>query len=238
MWVARFLKALPTIQADYPTGRYVFLTLTVRNCGLTELRTTISHMQESWKRLSHRKQFPALGFARALEVTRSKDGSAHPHFHALLMVPSGYFHGKGYLTQAQWTQLWKEALRADYTPIVHVRAVRPNKKRSATIEGAGGDQAAVNGSALAGAIVETFKYTVKEEDLIGNGDSSDRQWLEELTRQLHNSRAIALGGVFKKYMSESDPEDLIGEDVSAELVEELSLRFGWRENVQRYAKVQ
>ena len=61
MWKARFIKALPSIAADYPTARWIFLTLTVKNCPLPELRENLNCMNAAWKRLTLRKIFPALG---------------------------------------------------------------------------------------------------------------------------------------------------------------------------------
>jgi plasmid rolling circle replication initiator protein Rep len=223
MWIARFLKAVPKIQADHPKARWLFLTLTVRNCDITELKGTIGGMNQAWKRLSLRKQFPMIGFARGTEVTKGKDGTAHPHFHVLGMVNPSYF-SHGYLSQADWQQLWKEALRVDYEPVVDVRAVKPNPKRP--------------GSGLESAIVETLKYATKPEDLFGSGSPDDQTWLLELTKQLHKTRAIALGGVLKNYLSESEPEDLLTEQGESELLEEASrLLFTWRDEVRRYAKV-
>ncbi len=233
MWTARFFKALPKITEDYPTARYIFLTLTVRNCELTELRETLKGMNQAWQRMIQRKQFPALGFARSTEVTRSKDGTAHPHFHALLMVKASYFNGTKYLKQADWSELWQDCLRANYTPVVNVKAVKANKKRADLAE----QEMPPEQAPIMAAIVETFKYSIKPEDLIGNGTQMDAEWLAELTAQLHKTRAIALGGVFKQYMSEDEPEDLIGEAEEAEEVDYQSLWFGWREMVKRYAKV-
>jgi plasmid rolling circle replication initiator protein Rep len=222
MWIARFLKALPRIQTDYPKARWLFLTLTVRNCDITDLKGTIRVMNQSWQRLSQRKQFPLIGFARATEVTKGKDGTAHPHFHVLGMVKPSFF-SHGYLTQADWQQLWKEALRIEYDPVVDVRAVKPNPKRP--------------GSGIDAAVVETFKYSTKPEDLFGSGSQDDQAWLVELTTQLHKSRAIALGGVLKDYLSESEPEELLTEQGDAELLEEATrLLFGWRESLSRYVK--
>lgn len=228
MWVARFLKALPAITADYPTARYLFLTLTVKNCPLGELRSTLAEMNRAWKRLTLRKQFPAIGSARSTEVTRGKDGLAHPHFHVLMMVEPNYF-SRNYLSQLDWTKLWQSCLQVDYTPIVHVKAVKPNRKRSMV-------QASTADLVTAG-VVETFKYSVKPADLVGEGGEVDRAWLIELTQQLHKTRAVALSGVFKNYLSESEPEDLIGEDEEGEDLGDMSLLFGWREMVQRYIKI-
>lgn len=224
MWVARFLNVLPALSKDYPTARYLFLTLTVRNCPLEELRATLNHLNASWKRMAHRKDFPAIGFARATEITKGKDGTAHPHFHVLMMVKQTYFKGTNYLSQADWAELWRGCLQVEYTPVVDVRAVKPNRKHGA--------------EALPVAIVETFKYSVKPEDMLGGGTEQDRSWLVELTKQLQKTRAIALGGVLRHYLSEGDPEDLLTETGADDLLEDAGrLYFGWREVLQHYVKL-
>ncbi len=269
MWTGRFLQAMPAILRDYPSARFIFLTLTVRNCELSDLRPTLEHMNKSWRRMSQRKSFPAIGFVKSMEVTRNWDVSykgayqgrlggktldkwkkdhkgykakelvlkatteVHPHFHALLMVEPGYFAGHSYLSQSDWTELWRSCLRIDYTPIVDVKAVKPNKRWQT--EGQG--ELLPAEQLLAGAIVETVKYSVKPGDLVGEGTEDDRQWLLQLTQQLEHTRAVALGGVFRNYLSDSEPEDLIGEDGKGEEISESSIYFGWRELAQRYLKV-
>ncbi|MBE3060871.1 protein rep, partial [Klebsiella pneumoniae] len=65
----------------------MFLTLTVRNCAIEELGETLSRMDTAFQRLKDRKEFrPVQGGIRTTEVTRGSDGSAHPHFHTLMMV--------------------------------------------------------------------------------------------------------------------------------------------------------
>jgi hypothetical protein len=180
-------------------------------------------MNKSWERLSKRKQFPALGCLKSVEVTCGINGTAHPHFHVILMVNASYF-GEGYLSQPKWAQLWQESLRADYTPRVNVQAVKPPK-------GSSGDQVV---DQLAKALCETLKYSVKPDDLV-----SDREWLLELTTQLHKTRAVSVGGVFKNFLSEEEPEDLIHTDENSdEPTPDNSLWFSWREMLQRYLKCQ
>lgn len=230
MWTARFLKAFPAILRDYPNTRFIFLTLTIRNCDIEELRSKLDWMNQSWKRMSHRKQFPAIGFARSTEVTRGKDDSTHPHFHVLLMVDPGYFAGKNYLSQQDWTELWRSCLQIEYTPIVHVKAVKPNRRWLANNQDVSAERK------LASAVVETFKYSVKPEDLIGQETERDRQWLLQLTSQLDKTRAVALGGVFRSYLSESEPEDLVGKADETENVSASSVFYNWVEIVKRYLK--
>lgn len=219
MWVARFLKAIPALNYDYPKARYIFLTLTVENCQVSELRATVKQMNLAWKRLSLRKEFPAIGFAKSLEVTRSEKGEAHPHFHVLMMVNPSYFDGKNYLSQERWTELWRDCMRLSYTPIVHVQAIKPKKNKPES-------------SALESAVCEVFKYSVKPQDLV-----ADQEWLLEVTDQLHKTRAVAIGGEFKNYLVEDEPEDLIGESEKIDELLESSITFGWREMRKRYVKV-
>ncbi|MBD2119155.1 protein rep [Microcystis wesenbergii] len=248
MWRARFLKALPKICADYPRGRFIFLTLTVRNCPLEDLRETIAWMNSSWKKMTMRKNFPALGWIKCIEVTRSEDDMAHPHFHCLLMVNQTYF-SRGYISQSDWTKMWKECLKVDYTPIVNIKRVKEHKQKRKQIVDSVNDSNVNNcdnttvdtsvDDIIAG-VLETIKYSVKPDDLIGTktAKTSPQDWLAELTRQLHKTRSIALGGIFKEYLSEDEPEDLINADIEEETdldEEEYNYIFEWREVTKRYA---
>ena len=248
MWRARFLKALPKICADYPRGRFIFLTLTVRNCRLEDLRETIAWMNASWKKMTMRKNFPALGWIKCIEVTRGETDLAHPHFHCLLMVNETYFKD-GYISQANWTKMWKECLKVDYTPIVNVKRVTNRKHKSKQSVDNDNDVTVNNtknrpvdnpvDDIIAG-VLETIKYSVKPADLIGEDYMfvTPQDWLAELTRQLHKTRSIALGGIFKQYLSEDEPEDLINAEIEEEtdLDEEgYNYIFEWREIMRRYA---
>ena len=225
MWRARFFKALPKIQEKYSTGRWIFLTLTVRNCEVSELRATLTNMNTAWSKLTRRKVFSALGFLKSVEVTRAANGTAHPHFHCLMLVPAGYF-GKGYIPQAEWGALWQSCLKADYTPRVDVRAVKGEKDPlNSTLE--------ASNKAMMKAVCETLKYAVKPADLL-----ADPEWLGELTKQLQNTRTISIGGVLKEFFSEDDPEDLINGDIEEEekTEDDTFLFFDWSNVVKRYKK--
>ena len=224
MWQARFLKALPAIEQSHPTARWLFLTLTVRNMPVQELRSSLSDMNKAWNRLRLRREFAnnVLGWIRTTEVTRGADDSAHPHFHCLLMVRPGYFAGKNYITQSRWTDLWRECARLDYQPIVDIRVVKPKLKP--------GDSS----SALRNAVAETLKYAVKPEDLHGD-------WLIELTRQVHHLRFIASGGVLKDVLRETEESNedlLLLDDESDGSGDQEMLFFDWRRLIRRYVKRQ
>lgn len=212
MWLARFLKAMPALLEEHSGCKFILLTLTVRNCEVTELRATLDDMNRSWTRLTKLKVFPALGWVKSVEVTRSHDGTAHPHFHCLLMVDKTYFTGRRYLSQSRWSELWQQSMRLNYTPIVDVRKVKD-----------GG---------LHGAVCEVVKYAVKPSDL-----ASDSSWLEEVTRQLHKTRAIALGGCLREFLRDDEPEDLIhaeGDEDLAVSTDGTVISFDWKEQQKRY----
>lgn len=262
MWVARFNRAFPRIYQDHPEMRYILLTLTVRNCSVLDLRDTVKAMNYAWDKLTRRKVWPALGFVRSLEITRGKDGSAHPHFHVVLAVPPGYFGGK-YLSTAKWASLWQAVLGVDYTPIVDVRIVKPKKlehlRRTSPL---GVDEvmmdetrAAItnpkhfneNGGCssydpwheafqpkpwefLLAGITEVIKYAVKPSDMV-----ADPAWLLDLADQLRKLRAVAVGGIFRKYLAEDEPEDFLTENEDERRENPGGLHFGWRED-PRHAK--
>ena len=106
----------------------------MRNCPVGQLGETLTAMNAGWNRLRGCKDFkPVTGWVRTTEVTRGRDGSAHPHFHALLMVPPSMF-AKNYVKQARWVELWQQAMRLDYTPVVDVRAVKSKAPREGQSE--------------------------------------------------------------------------------------------------------
>ena len=89
-----FLPVPAAYRGGYPNARWMFLTLTVRNCAIEELGETLSRMNTAFQRLKDRKEFrPVQGWIRTTEVTRGSDGSAHPHFHTLMMVPPSMLSG-------------------------------------------------------------------------------------------------------------------------------------------------
>ena len=222
-WQAKMFDALPKITEKYTAHRWIFVTLTVRNCDLVDLRSTVADMNKAFKRLSELVSFPAIGWVKSLEVTRnSETGQAHPHFHCLMLVKGGYFGGKSYINQEEWRSLWQRCLRSQYLPVVNVKAVKPKKNKLT-------DELDDIGKS----ITETFKYSVKESDLI-----ADENWLLELTNQLHKTKAIAIGGVLKSFLKEEkEDDDLIHVDESdndVEIEDNIKLLFGWREAVKRY----
>ena len=223
MWQARFYQALPDLETQYPNARWIFLTLTVKNCPVNELKETLQAMNKAWQRFIKRKDFKSVqGFIRTTEVTRSKMGEAHPHFHALLMVPPSYFKGGNYVRQSRWTEIWQDCLRVSYTPVVDVRTVK-NCDASDPRTG------------LQRAVSETLKYSVKPDDMV-----KDPDWFLEMTRQVHKMRFVATGGALKDVLrvEEETQEELIliTDDSESKPDDGKRLAFNWRSNERKYRR--
>jgi plasmid rolling circle replication initiator protein Rep len=210
MWKAKAYKILPKIVEQYPDHRWLFLTLTVRNMEITTLKQTLKDMNSGFQRLAQRKAFPAIGWLRSTEVTRGRDGNAHPHFHCLLLVSKSYF-GRNYLSKSDWIEMWQKSMRLDYKPVLDVQAVKQGDKPMDLVP-------------------ELLKYCTKETDMVAS-----REWFIELTRQMFKMRCIATGGVLKQHLKalEEEPEDLIGsEESSAD--DYGQVYFGWQRAEKKY----
>jgi len=196
-WRAKFFELLPSLLDQYPSSRFLFLTLTVPNCPVEDLSIKISDMNKAWQRFIQRKTFRhVLGWVRTLEITREgtkqgfsdRVGYAHPHFHVLLMVSSSYFSGKNYITQKDWQEAWSSSMRNSCIKSVHIKAIKEDDREQ-----------------LMKQICETLKYSVKVSDMLG-----DDAWYLEMCQQTYKKRLIASGGVIKGFLaSGTDEDDLI-----------------------------
>ena len=198
--------------------QWLFLTLTVKNTTSESLSETISGMFEGFNRLTKYKAFKTSvkGFFRALEVTKNRDaeseafGTYHPHFHVLLCVPASYFKKKEYyITQNEWTSLWKKAMKLDYTPVVHIQKVKPKENLNDVKTYEDKVKYAIQEQK---AILEVSKYPVKDTDVIrGNKVTEENvETLKALDTALAYKRLIGYGGLLKEIHKElnlSDAED-------------------------------
>ena len=217
VYKARAYKALPAFIEDHPKTRYLFMTLTVKNCEVWELRDTISHLNKSFARLTKLKLWPGIGYLKTVEVTRGKRGDSHPHLHILVALEPSYYARK-YISKKKWIELWQRCLRVDYKPILDVKAIKPT-------------------DSPVGLLAELIKYQTKPNDLI----FADKEWFLEYTKQIHGTKAFSLGGDFKEYFRELDKEEtteeMIGDDGEGEL-DEGHLMFNWRWWEKKYRLVE
>ena len=245
VWRARLLKGLGAFQVDHPKHSGVFLTLTVRNCAVHELRDTVRHLHESLKRLTKTVAWPTEHWMRRTEVTASvahpsssaltlgasteeplplgggRIQSLHPHIHCLLLVRPSYW-SRDYISQLRWQQEWQMAARLDYPPVVDVRRAKAKPGNESPDE-----------IAPISAVVEAAKYATKATDLIGLGDA--------LPAFHHEMRGLRLYGISKslqRYISAGDVSaaELLDTDqlASPDMPPSMSAVAQWFDSVQEY----
>ena len=166
--------------------RYIFLTLTVPNCHIDDLRATIEHMNKSFQRMKEPKRFQnsILGYLRVLEYTveKKRKDYIHPHFHILLAVEPRYFVDERYINQKEFLQMWRDATRKQNITQVDVRRIKSKNENFSDIDSA---------------IIETVKYSVKHSDLVKR-TNEDFYYLYTQTKNL---RFISAGGILKEHLN-------------------------------------
>lgn len=151
----RFAEMCNTLSfmVDFEEASCAFWTVTVRNCALEDLKGTITKMNQAWHRILQRKTFKnhVTGWARSLEVTYNPERrDFHPHFHVIVLTDGSMSEGDFYRTLSKE---WRESLRADYQPITDFRYIKPEESR-------------LDNDTFVGAILETYKYTMKSKDVL------------------------------------------------------------------------
>ena len=228
-------KIIEEVIRQKPKARWLFLTLSVKNVfDGKELDKSLKAMAEGFRRLMGYKKVKQnmIGFMRSTEITvNKKDGSYNQHMHVLLCVESAYFNTKGaYLSQEDWTSLWKKAMKLDYVPIVHIEAVK-NKKRNKKKEV----------TAIQAAVQETAKYSVKDADYLTGNLENDLEVVKDLEEGLYRKRMIAYGGLLKKVhkqlnLDDVEEGDLVRVDDEDSDIEEkaYSIVARWNWKAQNY----
>ncbi len=210
--------AIEALTADIPTVKFAFLTLTVKNCHQSELRNQVRLMEQGWRRFFTRNGFPALGFLKALEVTRPRD-----------CFYRGQYLGRfGYKVAIQWLDAlkqlpdwnpegWRDFACEECHPHFHVLLALPESYRPGSSDWL--DHLdwvtrwklcmklsyrpvvdirscySKEGNGLKNAVYEATKYVLKPLDML------DRL-APFIFRQLHGVALTSVGGLFRNYLSD------------------------------------
>ncbi|KDE25551.1 Rep [Bacillus safensis FO-36b] len=221
---------------------WVFLTLTVKNVEGDHLKQIITDMMQGFRKLFQYKKVKSgtLGFFRALEITKNhEENTYHPHFHVLIPVKRSYFTGKSYIKQAEWTSLWKRAMKLDYTPIVHVQRVKGKKG----IDAEAIEKEVREAMEEQKAILEISKYPVKDTDVIRGNEVTEENLdtVYYLDGALASRRLIGYGGILKEIHQElnlTDAEDgdliRIEEDEDEVANETFEVMAHWHVGIKNY----
>ena len=169
---------------DERDNAYIFATFTMRNCNGDDLKATLDTIFQALNRFFGYKEIKNAfrGFYRGVEVTHNTDyhsenyNTYHPHVHLLLHTKTAYW-GRAYLKQERFTELWAQALGANYTPIVHVQKTYGSDAR---------------------AVAEVSKYATKSADYILVDDwDLTIETVRLLDGALNNRRLVAYGGTLR-----------------------------------------
>lgn len=244
-WRARLISGLEAFMEDHSGWSAVFLTLTVRNCQMHELRDTVRHLHDSYKRLTKVSGFPTDAWMRRTEVTvqmhptepfepsREAQASAlpslgggrlaglHPHLHCLLLVRPSYW-SRDYKKQLWWQQQWQMAARLDYSPVIDVRRAKAKPGRESH-----GEIAPVS------AVIEAAKYASKATDLLALG-----QALPAFHHEMRGLRSYGISKALQRYVKAADPQgdDLLDTSPASEALQQpcLSAIAQWFDEAQEY----
>lgn len=184
---AQMSQVLEIAKAD--GYQFIFLTLTMLNCGSDALSDELTHILLSFNRLMKYKdvQKAVKGFYRGCEVKHNiVTDEYHPHLHVILAVRPSYF-SHSYISHDKWVHLWQRALQVDYTPVVDIRKCYGGYKR----------------------VAEACKYAVKPEDVINFNDwDMTVETVRTLDKALENRRFIGLGGILKEIHKKLHLDDM------------------------------
>ncbi|ENC4059729.1 TPA: protein rep [Escherichia coli] len=236
VWQEKMKEIFPDLISKYPNHKYLFITFTVKNPKLKNLKSVLICMSRAYAKMFQRKAFKKwfVGDIRSTEITRGNSGEdeAHPHFHALICVHPSYFQGSNYMSADVWGQNWGECLEsefkkegleynaADYPkgfPRVDIRLAKSADRKTDITN----KNITEHGEQL---INYVLKYSVKGSDLLKNGKAD--QWFWEFDKQVKNIRMIAASGDIKKslaklerdqfdyYKEQEKIEKLISDDVN------------------------
>lgn len=210
----RLFHGMPRFLADYPTARFLLLTVTVKNCHFKELRSQVRNMETAWRRMYKCPSFPAIGFLKTVEVTRPKDYYYYGQYIGRL-GGSNVSRWRSHLEKLpNWDyRQWRSFYTEECHPHIHALLMvdesyfdkrsdeyldqkewRNMWRRSARL---GYDPVVHIESVnrLNGSIFEVSKYCIKTNDMI--------DVMGCLTvRSLYNLRLFSIGGVFANYFSQ------------------------------------
>ncbi len=164
----------------------LFLTLTISNPDVKDLKSAIAKMNKAFNEMTRTKRFKnaILGYFKSIEILGDKTpkGQAHPHFHILLIVDSKYFSSRNYINQKEFLQMWRDATKNQNITQVDIRRIKSKDGNFSDIDSA---------------IIETVKYAVKHTELVKRSNED----FYYLYTQTKNLRFISAGGILKEHLN-------------------------------------
>ena len=167
------------ITNHHQENEFIFITLTVKNCKDIELSETITHLLDSFRRITNRKTWQKnfKGYVRGLEITyNAKENTYHPHIHIVAVTSKEYFKSD-YVDIHTLRKWWEESAKLDYFVKVHMEKVKDKGK----------------------AVAEVAKYAVKMSSVLNTSISAQTlRATQVIAHCIEGRRLISLGGCLAK----------------------------------------
>mgnify|MGYP004540374253 FL=1 len=182
------------IKAEHPECRQLFLTLTVPNVPLWQLKETLQAMSNSWNRFrNHRavKREPIVGYCKKLEITYNKEmNTYHPHYHVMLTVDGWASRIEDYV---KW---WSASVQLGRQLVCYIESVDGDAK----------------------SVAEMSKYMTKSDDILQSLMDSDTVVTEEkwfmYRAAVFAVREMTFGGIWREYRRELGYVDIEDDDLT------------------------
>lgn len=199
----RLINMVEVLNKIEESGKYnfFFLTLTIRNVKPTEINEALKSMAKAWDKMMKRRAVRTnlKGWARSTEITYNNiTHTVHPHYHVILIYEKGT---SNILDGSFFKPAWKETLQITYDPIIDFRPIKAKN----------GDEE--EQAKIYGAVLETFKYCTKSNDLIDMPLSE----FQALVNGINNKRMVSFGGLIKQIRRELNIKDEEAEEGTEEL---------------------
>ena len=244
----------------HPLYRYLFLTLTVKNCSGSELSSTLDDIFKSWHLFSKLKIFKnaVAGWMRSLEVVHDTDEYITlPRY----MERMRYYDSRGIKPGDKNPNYNKYhphlhcilVVPADYFDIKSTKYISQEKFSQSWQGCLKAEYMPIvdvrvirtnNRKGIAKAIAEVAKYTVKDSDYIVPEDwDLSIDTVATLDDALHRRRLVAYGGIMKEIhkklnLDDAIDGDLIKTDVQDDDMQEVQNTqvYCWSVGYQQYIR--
>ena len=222
----------------FPSDIPLLLTLTVPNCKGEDLKKLLSKMSSAFNLFSKRSKFKKAvrAWFRSLEITvNEKEGTYHPHYHLILMVPEYYFKKKYniYIDRPEYLYMWKDCMRDPSITQVDIRKMKNKGDKSTEM-----------------LVSETSKYATKPSSYIKK-ISENEYWanpkaVQDICKAIKRVRFLGFGGTFKEIRKRLKMEDVEKSDLIKLTDEEIECKckvcnsdmfeetYGWKHGLKNY----
>lgn len=190
---------------------FQFLTITVPNVPLSDLRSTCRKMSACWNKFltyAGRKGFNFDGGYKALEITYNAVADTfHPHYHVILSTPAGIWLPSSF----EFTDLWSDCYGCPCVTDLHSVRSAPGQAGSA--------------------VAEVSKYIVKYKSF----DGFDWSRFPDLFSSVSGLRFTSSFGIWKKARKVLDLPDIETCDLLEDPSDAVTYSFHWDELLRSYS---